>query len=112
MIYHVLYPHDQLHNNWVVFSPPLITVKPQYADLVCAGCKKFDHDAVFAKGMVPPCLIRAKGDILLTSDNFICFHERLKEFLEAEGVSGLAYKQMLQTPWHVVNASHRVSADR
>lgn len=116
MKYYELVPYDQVHNNWLMFTeqrePPYVTLKPRFSDCVCPKCKMIDHDKAFAKGFDEPLKIRAKGDLLGTSEGFVCISEKAKQVVESFGLGGITLKEIPNAGWWVVSVTCRVNADR
>jgi hypothetical protein len=116
MNYYELVPNDQVHNNWLLFKerkePPYVLVEPRYSDCVCPKCKKIDHDKAFAKGFEEPIRIRARGDLLVTSEGFICISEKAKQVIESFRFGGLTLKAIPNAGWWVVNVTCRVEGDQ
>jgi len=116
MNYFQYYPQDQARNNWLMFTeqkdPPYVLVKERYRHFICAGCSGFDHDLVFNEGFDPGLKIRAKGNLLGTTDGFYCVDDEAKKVIESSRFVGLTFKPLPETKWHVVNTTCRVSADK
>lgn len=115
MNYYELVPNDQTHNNWLLFAelkePPYLVVKPRYVGYVCPKCKKIDHDKAFVEGFDDGLKIRARGDLLCTSEGFLCVSEKVRQIINLKEFSGITLKAIPRTDWWVVNASCRVQAD-
>jgi len=85
-------PNDQPWNNWLVSEEvgkeAVLRVRERYRGIVCSRCKKFDHDKAFDLGFDADIRIRARGDIVCTSDNLYCITERrgIKSERRSEGV--------------------------
>ena len=116
MKYYELHPNDQRDNNWLMYceqyDDPYLTLKPRYIECVCVKCRAIDHDRAFAEGFDQGLKIRARGDLLITSEGFYCFSDKVRSVIEAAGFQGLSLKVIPGTGWHVVNAVCRVEADR
>lgn len=93
-------------------SSPYVVLKSRYGDCVCPECKSIDHDKAFAKGFDADIKIRAKGDMLCTSEGFICFSERVLTVIESAGFSGITLKPIPESAWYVVNSACRLNADQ
>lgn len=118
MNYFQFFPNDQVHNNWLMFTeqktPPYVVLRPRYLDCVCPipNCKKIDHDKAFAEGFDDDIKIRARGDIMDTSEGFTCINDKAKNVIESSGFVGLSLKEIPKTGWWVANVVHRVKADQ
>ena len=116
MNYYAFFPHDQVRNNWLLFTeqkvPPYISVRPRFGDCVCPKCNRIDHDKAFAKGFDEGIKIRAKGDLLGTSEGFICINDKTKSVIESSEFTGIALKEIPKTGWWAVNVTNRVKADQ
>jgi hypothetical protein len=116
MNYYQFFPHDQVRNNWLMFtqqkSPPYVGLQTRFSRCVCPKCKKIDHDKAFAEGFDEPLKIRAKGDLFGTSEGFICFSDKAKQVIESFRFGGLTLKTIPNAGWWVVNVTCRVEADQ
>lgn len=116
MNYYEFVSHDQVHNNWLLFTEqrvaPYVLVRPRFGDCVCLKCKSIDHDKAFAKGFDEDIKVRAKGDLMGTSEGFTCISEKARNVIESAGFTGLSTKEIPKTGWWVVNVANRVRADQ
>jgi len=116
MNYYQFFPHDQVRNNWLMFTelkePPYVFLKPRFSSCVCPKCKKLDHDKAFAEGFNETLKIRAKGDLFGTSEGFVCISDRAKQVIESCRFGGIALKPIQNAGWWVVNVTRRVDADQ
>jgi hypothetical protein len=116
MNYYELVPDDQPWNNWLLFTehkePPYVVAEAAYSDCICPKCGKIDHDKAFRIGFEKQRRIRAKGDLLATSEGFYCLSDRAKRVLESERLSGITLKPIPGAGWWVIDVSRRVEADQ
>jgi hypothetical protein len=111
--------HDQVWNNWLVFAEnereedpddPL-RVRERYRRLVCQTCFKFDHDLAYNAGFDRDVRIRARGDMIESSDGFHCVNEKFVRAIRRNGFTGLSLKRVGTDGWHAVNVKRRFDPD-
>lgn len=110
---------DQVWNNWLLFtedegdedSNDTLRVRPRYKRLICPACHGFDHDRAFKAGFDGEVRLRARGDIIETSDGFYCVSKDFVAVGRLAGFRGIVLKPVGRDGWHVLHVTRRVDSD-
>lgn len=115
MNYYRFVQNDQTHNNWLLFTestePPYVTIRPDSSKFVCEKCKAIDHDEAFKHGLPSGLRIRARGNIFMTSEGFLCVDDQARQVIEESGFHGIAFQELTGTMWNVISVTCRVQAE-
>lgn len=106
---------EQRYNNWVLYKEATsmrpVHLRARYERFTCPECRKIDEDAALRSG-IDNVRLRAKTDLLLTSDNVLCFSEKLRDIFVSHHVMGLEFLEILgQSRYQVVLPTHLVEVD-
>lgn len=133
MNYYSFNPEDHAQSSWVLHEaikllpkrprveglPPVVRrffpsadvelrMKPQYRELCCRKCGRFDSDAMFALGFDDPVMIRFKGDYGYTNDRMFVIQDKFLKALRAARASGYETKPLGKSGWHALRATRLV----
>lgn len=107
-----LAPNEQRYNNYVLYEErPLVRIRTRYENLACPQCHKVDDAAALRSGR-DPVVLRARTDVVGTSDDIYCVSEAFRELFISHGMSGLdfldipgqtKYEVALPTFWATVD---------
>ncbi len=137
MNYYSLVEKDQPQSSWAIHTrtkplpkhrrrpelPPVIyrffgptpdgemCMKPEYHELVCKSCGRYDDDPVFEVGFSDPVLIRIRGDFASTEDRVYAVSQKFLEVLRKARVRGYETKPLGSSCWHAFRVTKRVECD-
>ena len=81
----------------------------RYSDFVCADCHRISYDEIFASSFPESATkIHAKGDLLITDDQFWCVRQNVVNLFRSESIDGINFSRIAETEWYVVNITIRV----
>jgi hypothetical protein len=108
---------DQPDFNWltrVTSRDGEYGMRFRYLKLLCRECSRFGLEDVFRDGFDSHIRIKvSKGrNILTTDDHFLCVSDAILHALINAGVQGFEYKQLPETPWHVLSITNRRPFDQ
>lgn len=104
-------PNDQPWSNWLLIDEskeePYLLIKKRYEHLFCPVCEMFDHDEALKESFDEGVRIHARGNIVMTDDDFCLFDEKTTQVVLSQKVQGIRLKPIPRTEWSIVTISER-----
>jgi hypothetical protein len=95
MKYFIWFFKGQRTQSWVLryidSAEEQVKLRPEYHALRCEGCGKVDERIALKQGIARTISIKSKFDFVQTSDDVLCFSERMRGVLMENGVDGIDY---------------------
>jgi hypothetical protein len=82
-----------------------VRMKPEYRDLCCKKCGRYDSYKMFDAGFADPVLIRIKGDFGHTSDRVFVISDKFLKALKRARVGGYETKPIGGSGWHALRVT-------
>ena len=92
--YYWIVPKDQRHNNWLLHRDHPETgrsLRKRYSDMVCGRCKKLNELDALERGLESDVTLRARSDLVQTSDGFLCGNNKAKDLIESLGAETVRF---------------------
>jgi len=113
-----LVPKDQRQNNWFLYDEvPPVVLRKRYQWLQCAECGKIDEDQALLSGLDADVQLKARSDIVQTSDEVLCFSEKTRKIYELNNLTGLEFmdipkdfKYKIAFPTHILDVDLKTAA--
>jgi hypothetical protein len=105
-VLYAIYPHDSVNESFVLrrTNDEELVVMDEYADLVCAKCRKVDERAAFSRGIQDGVVINSKRPFLASSDDFYVLDERAKCIFSAILPDVIDYFRIPSSRFYVASA--------
>jgi hypothetical protein len=111
---YTLEPADDRNDAWLFFADDAqgrLKIRPEYADLACRRCGKFDEDAAIARGLPVDFVIRSKRDYIATCDDHICVSPRFRDHALTANLSGLRFIPLPRGDRYLAICDRRMPTD-
>jgi hypothetical protein len=82
-----------------------VRIKPQYRDLCCGKCGRYESDRIFEVGFGEPVTIQFKGDYGYTNDRIFVIGEKYLKALKRAKVRGYETKPLGNSGWHALRVT-------
>ena len=82
-----------------------VRMKPQYQNLCCRKCGRYEAEKMFEVGFDDPVTMRFKGDYGHTSDRIFSVSNRFLNVLKKTNIGGYETKPLGTSGWHALQAT-------
>ncbi len=101
-----LVPEDICNGCFVVFfydkKDGHLKHRPEYLDLVCPVCRKFDESAAVRRYLGPDIRVKTTKDYVLSSDGLVIASERFKTLIQGKEIIGVEFQAIPKAPGYFV----------